>query len=131
MSSKNEDIVRKVAEHLVRLFKIKSKTIPSMRGGANMVDFISKSKKINLNKDHRKVLIKELNKYIRDIKKTQMGGGVIDSLFTGKKAKSWWKSFARGFTSVIKPAAKIAGPILGALGMPIAGIASEAVGNVL
>ena len=45
MSSKNEDIVRKVAEHLVRLFKIKSKTIPSMRGGAAMVDFVAISKR--------------------------------------------------------------------------------------
>ena len=131
MSSKNADVVRKVAEHLVRLFKIKSKTIPSMRGGANMVDFISKSKKINLNKDHRKVLIKELNKYIRDIKKTQMGGGVIEDLFTGKKARSFWTGFKKGFVSVVKPAAKIGGPILSALGMPIAGIASEAVGNIL
>jgi len=131
MSSKNADVVRKVAEHLIKLFKIKSKTLPAMRGGANMVDFISKSKKINLDPQHRKVLIKELNKYIRDIKKTQMGGGIIDSLFTGKKAKSWWKSFARGFKSIVLPAAKIAGPVLGALGMPIAGIASEAVGNIL
>lgn len=131
MSSKNADVVRKVAEHLIKLFKIKSKTIPSMRGGANMVDFISKSKKINLDPQHRKVLIKELNKYIRDIKKTQMGGGIIDSLFTGKKASKWWTNFRRGFSSVVRPVAKIAGPVLGALGMPIAGIASEAVGNVL
>lgn len=131
MSSKNADVVRKVAEHLIKLFKIKRKTMPAMRGGANMVDFISKSKKINLDPQHRKVLIKELNKYIRDIKKTQMGGGVIDSLFTGKKASSFWKNFKKGFVSVIKPAAKIAGPILGALGMPVSGVISEAVGNIL
>lgn len=131
MSSKNADVVRKVAEHLIKLFKIKRKTMPAMRGGASMVDYVATSKKINLDPQHRKVLIKELNKYIRDIKKTQMGGGIIDSLFTGKKARSFWTNFRRGFTSIVRPVAKIAGPVLGALGMPIAGIASEAVGNIL
>jgi hypothetical protein len=65
------------------------------------------------------------------INKGSSGSGLIEDLFTGKSATKFWKGFKKGFVSVIKPAATIAGPILGALGLPIAGVASEAVGNLL
>ena len=49
----------------------------------------------------------------------------------GMAGKGFWSSFAKGFKSVFKPFAKVAGPILDAVGMPEFGIPLSAIGGVL
>lgn len=49
----------------------------------------------------------------------------------GKKGRGFWQDFARDFSSVFKPFATIAGPILDAVGLPEFGIPLSAVGAAL
>lgn len=135
MSSKNADVVRKVAEHLIKLFKIKSKTMPAMRGGANLVDYLAKSRKKPLEKPHRSLLIKELNRFIRNAKTQQKGSGKVGdwfkNTFDSPSAHRFYKGFAKGFKSVYSPAMRIFEPIASVvapeLGVPL-GIANKALG---
>jgi hypothetical protein len=50
---------------------------------------------------------------------------------SGMMGKGFWSSFAKGFTSVFKPFATIAGPILDAVGLPEFGIPLSAIGGIL
>ena len=66
--------------------------------------------------------------------------GLMKALINKKKQKggrfqlyggSFWSDFKKGFTSVFKPFAKIAAPIISAIGVPEVGIPLGIVGNML
>lgn len=117
------DIVKIVLPHLV-VGNMKTKGLTGGTAGLKQVSFLPDFIAKNLGKLFMHLVKQRINK-------GSSGSGLIEDLFTGKKASKFWTGFKKGFVSVIKPAATIAGPILGALGLPIAGVASEAVGNLL
>lgn len=67
----------------------------------------------------------------RKLKKGSSGSGLIQDLFTGRKAKKFWGDVSRGFKMVMKPASKVLAPILTIAGMPIAGTALGAAGELM
>jgi hypothetical protein len=98
-----------IMAELLKKMKVKAKP---MKGGACCVDYIAKEKKKKLDPAQRKELIKMLNGFMRESKKNQVGGGILQDWFTGKKAKHFWKSFGDGFVRGFTGTAKIAAPIL-------------------
>lgn len=125
-------IPQKTLIRLMKELKMKpDKKMPVMKGGANIVDYISKQKKKKLEKQHRDLLVKELNKFIRNAKKQQTGGGIIQDWFSGKKAKKFWSNVAKGFKMVWKPGMKVLEPIANILapevGIPLS-IANKTLG---
>ena len=117
-----------IMAELLKKMKVKAKP---MKGGACCVDYIAKEKKKKLDPAQRKELIKMLNTFMRESKKNQVGGNIIQDLFTGKKAKKFWHGFKRGFTSVFKPGAQVLAPIATALGQPEIGIPLGIVANAM
>ena len=109
----NNDIIKKmIMDELLKKMKVKAKP---MKGGAACVDYIATQKKKKLEPDQRKMLIKMLNDFIRETKKSQKGGGIIQDLFTGRAAKKFWGDFGRGFKKGFLKTAAVAAPILDVL----------------
>ena len=98
-----------IMAELLKKMKVKAKP---MKGGACCVDYIAKEKKKKLDPAQRKELIKMLNTFMRESKKNQVGGNIIQDLFTGKKAKKFWGDFGRGFKKGFTGVSKIAAPLL-------------------
>jgi len=123
-------IQQKIIARLLKELKLKGNT-PNMRGGCKICDYVSGIYGKKLHPMVRKQLASELNKFIRESKKQQVGSGVIEDLFTGRKAKKFWHGVSRGFKMVWKPGMKIIEPIATLLapeiGIPL-GIANKALG---
>jgi len=119
--SKIDDIVKIVLPHL---FHGKMKTSGMAGGTAGLKsgykvlpDFVAK----NLGK-----LFMYLVK--RKVKKGSSGSGLIQDLFTGKKAQKFWKGFKKGFVQGFTGTAKIAEPLLNAASIAIPALTPVAMG---
>ena len=123
-------IQQKIIARLLKELKLKGDT-PNIRGGCKICDYVSGIYGKKLHPEIRKQLASELNKFIRESKKQQVGSGVIENLFTGKKARRFWSGFKKGFTSVWKPGMRIIEPLATLfapeIGIPL-GIANKALG---
>ncbi len=98
-----------IMAELLKKMKVKAKP---MKGGACCVDYIAKEKKKKLDPAQRKELIKMLNTFMRESKKNQVGGNIIQDLFTGKSARKFWGDFKKGFVKGFTGVSRVAAPIL-------------------
>ena len=103
---------QRIMEQLMKELKIKGTPPPNMKGGCKMCDYLAKQKGKTLHPEVRKQLAKALNDFVRMSKKNQRGGGILQDLFTGKKARHFWKNFGDGFVKGFTGVSKIAAPIL-------------------
>ena len=94
------------------LKKMKVATRPTRYSGGACVDCVANHKKLTMHPQQRKMLVKMLNTFIKDSKAHQSGGNIIQDLFTGKKARSFWNNFKTGFVKGFTGVSKIAAPIL-------------------
>ena len=124
-------VPQKVMLQLMKELKIKGTPPANMRGGCKMCDYLAKQQGKTLHPEVRKQLAKALNDFMRIAKKNQVGGGIIEDLFTGKSARHFWKGFRKGWDSVWKPGMKIIEPLASVfvpeIGVPLT-IANKAFG---
>lgn len=82
-----------------------------------------------------KVLLSAFKAFINQGAKARGQSPVFGGSGKGKKPKKkdghFWKSFAKGFTSVFKPFATVAGPVLDMVGLPEFGMPLSAVGALM
>ena len=81
--------------------------------------------------DAKNTLLKGLGKIIFSAFKSMIEAGKPKMSGQGMCGKGFWGDFAKGFKSVFKPFATIAGPVLDAVGMPEFGIPLSTIGAVL
>ena len=105
-------VPQRVILQLMKELKIKGKPPANMRGGCKMCDYLASKQGKKLHPDVRKQLAKALNDFMRMAKKNQVGGGIIQDLFTGKKARRFWSDVGTGFVKGFTGVSKIAAPIL-------------------
>ena len=124
-------VPQRVILQLMKELKIKGTPPANMRGGCKMCDYLAKQQGKTLHPEVRKQLAKALNDFMRIAKKNQVGGGIIEDLFTGRKAKHFWKGFRKGWDMVWKPGMKIIEPLASVfapeVGVPLT-IANKAFG---
>ena len=123
----SDPVKKMIIDELFRKMKVKCDGY-NMKGGASAVDYIARQKKKTLTVDQRKALVKMLNTFIRDTKKQQKGGGFIQDLFTGPKARRFWRDFKTGFVKGFTGVSKIAEPVLSALSIVQPELAPVAMG---
>ena len=105
-------VPQRVMIQLMKELKIKGTPPANMRGGCKMCDYLASQKGKKLNPDDRKKLAKALNDFMRMAKKNQVGGGIIEDLFTGKSARKFWGDVGRGFKKGFTGVSRVAAPIL-------------------
>ena len=105
-------VPQRVMIQLMKELKIKGTPPANMRGGCKMCDYLASQKGKTLHPEVRKQLAKTLNDFMRMAKKNQRGGGIIEDLFSGKKARRFWSDFGSGFVRGFTGVSKIAAPIL-------------------
>ena len=110
------DLVAKYAVPILTQMKIKKMTGKGM-SGAGVKKVLAK---------HNGKLQKTLKIGLMKALHSKMSGGGLNPA-----GGSFWSSFAKGFTSVFKPFAKIFAPIASAVGVPEIGIPLGIVGNML
>ena len=124
-----------VMEHLSRtllpiLTHLKSQSMSgntfTLMKGKGMIVIKDPIVKKKLVKSLSKGLKKSFSYYLVKSKNSKMKGKGLNLSGMG-----WWDDFKSGFVSVFKPASKILGPILSAVGMPEFGIPLAAVGAAL
>mgnify|MGYP003639398799 CR=1 FL=1 len=102
-------------------------------GGKGILDILGKAKD-SLTQGLGKILFSAFRSFIKQtgmIKANMPKGKGLKLSGAGMCGKGFWADFAKGFTSVFKPFATIAGPILDAVGLPELGIPLSAVGGIL
>ena len=105
-------VPQRVMIQLMKELKIKGTPPANMRGGCKMCDYLASQKGKKLNPDDRKKLAKALNDFMRLAKKNQVGGGIIQDWFSGKKAKKFWSDVGHGFVKGFTGVSRVASPIL-------------------
>ncbi len=104
-------IQQKIIARLLKELKLKGDT-PNIRGGCKICDYVSGIYGKKLHPMVRKQLASELNKFIRLSKKNQRGSGILQDLFTGKKARKFWGDVGHGFVKGFTGVSRVAEPIL-------------------
>ena len=147
-NSNIQEVISKLTKSILPLLTIAK--LQSMTGGkmvTRKLHLIGKGFTQILG-DSKDMLLGNLSKVLFSLFKEFMnmssqkqGGGILFSGSGKKKGKGlklagqgiaqFWEDFKRGFTSVFKPFAQIAGPVLDALGMPEFGVPLSAIGKIL
>ncbi len=105
-------VPQRVMIQLMKELKIKGTPPANMRGGCKMCDYLASQKGKKLNPDVRKQLAKALNDFMKMAKKNQVGGGILQDWFTGRKAKKFWSDVGTGFVKGFTGVSRVAAPIL-------------------